>query len=86
VWRLYTGVLHCVFDQILNLQIALPVYHPKQKPRRVGDHRQINPCRQFPLQVNLFKKRRHLGSETISYLVHAEAKAEFRIRIRFDLH
>jgi hypothetical protein len=24
VWRAYTGVIHCVVDQIPNLQIALP--------------------------------------------------------------
>jgi hypothetical protein len=48
-------------------KIALP---PKQKPRRGGAFRQINTCRQIPLQVN-FKKSRHLGLESISYLVHA---------------
>jgi hypothetical protein len=28
------------------------VYHPKRKPRGEGGLRQINPCRQFPLQFN----------------------------------
>jgi hypothetical protein len=36
------------------------LYHPKQKHRRGGGLRQINTCRQVPLQVN-FLKSRHLG-------------------------
>ncbi len=42
----------------------------KQKPRRGGGLRQINTCRQVPLQ---FKKSRHLGLESISYLVRDAA-------------
>ncbi len=37
VWRAYTGVIHCVFDQIPNLQIGLP---PQTK--RGWGLRQIN--------------------------------------------
>ncbi len=45
------------------------LYHSKQKPRRWGGLRWINTCCRVPLQVN-YKKRRYLGLESISYLVH----------------
>jgi hypothetical protein len=37
------------------------------------EFRQINACRQVPLQVN-FKKIRHLGLESISYFVYDEPR------------
>ncbi len=43
----YLQELHILVDQIPNL--ALP---PQKKPRRGGDLRQINTCRQVPLQVS----------------------------------
>ncbi len=46
VWRASTGVIHCVFDQIPNLQM---LYHPKQKPRSGGDLSQMNTCQQVIL-------------------------------------
>ncbi len=45
------------------------LYHPKLKPRRGGRLRQINTCRHVPLQT-IFKKSRHLGLESIRFLVH----------------
>jgi hypothetical protein len=57
------GVLSCVGDHILQEFNTLFLtkfsaykflYHPKQKPRREGDLRQINTCRKVPLQVNFF--------------------------------
>jgi hypothetical protein len=69
VWRAYTGAIHCVFDQIRNLQNCFTT--PKQKPRRGGGLRQLNTCRQVPLQV-YFKKSQHLGLESISYFVHGQ--------------
>ncbi len=49
------GVIHCVFDQIPNLQIALP---PQTKPRRGGGFfRQINTCHYW----SIFKKSLLLG-------------------------
>jgi hypothetical protein len=54
VWRAYKGIIHCVFDQIPNLQNCFPT--PKQKARRRGGFRQINTCRQVPLQVNFSEK------------------------------
>jgi hypothetical protein len=53
VWRASTGVIHYVFDQIEPTKL---LYHPKQKPRRGGGLRQINTCRQIPLQVNFLEK------------------------------
>jgi hypothetical protein len=46
VWRAYTntGVIHCVFDLIPDSTKLL--YHPP------GGNKQINTCRQVPLQVN----------------------------------
>ncbi len=55
MWRAYTGVIHCVFDQIPNLQIALP---PQTKLRgREG----LRHPPQSPFTGNFLKKRRHLG-------------------------
>ncbi len=55
MWRAYKEVIHCVFDQIQNLQNCFTTQ------RRGGGLRQINTCRQVPLLVNIFKKNRHLG-------------------------
>ncbi len=54
------------------------LYYPKQKPRRREGLRQINTCSQIPLQV-IFKKSRHLGLESISYLVHGLNRSKSRI-------
>jgi hypothetical protein len=57
-------VLSCVGDHILQEFNTLfltrfgtykLLYHHKQRPRRGGGLRQINPCRKVPLQVNLFR-------------------------------
>ncbi len=71
VWRAFTGLIHWVFDQIPNLQNC---FTTPNKTRRGRGLRQINTCRQVPLQVN-FKKSQHLGLESIFFLlvsVHAE--------------
>ncbi len=68
MWRAYTGVIHCVFGQILNQQIfALP---PQTKRRRGGGLRQINTCRKLPLLVNFFKKPTFRVWCLYRYLVH----------------
>jgi hypothetical protein len=67
VWRSYTRVIHCVFDQIPSLQNCFTA--PNKKPWRGGGLRQISTCHQVHLQVN-FKKSGHLGFESISYFVH----------------
>jgi hypothetical protein len=41
--HIHTGVIHCLFDKIPNLQIALP---PQTKPRRGGG------LKHLPLLVN----------------------------------
>jgi hypothetical protein len=46
VWRAYKGVIHCVFDQIPNLQ----------KPRRGGGSRQINTLPPGPFTGKFFRK------------------------------
>ncbi len=82
VWRAYTGVIHCVFDQIPNLQNRFtPPPPPQQKPRLGGGLRQIKTCRQDTSQVN-FKENRHLGLESISYLVHVLSQLEGRGQAR----
>jgi hypothetical protein len=45
----HTGVIHCAFDQIPNLQNCFT--NPNQKSRRGGGLRQINTCSQVPLLV-----------------------------------
>jgi hypothetical protein len=50
VWRAYTRVIHCVFDQLSNLQNC---------PRGPQTDT-VNTCRKVTLPVN-FKKSRHLG-------------------------
>ena len=71
MWRAYRGVIHGVFDQIPNLQNCFTT--PNQKPRKGGDLRQINICRQVKSLCRWnFKKSRHLGLESISYFVHGK--------------
>ncbi len=70
VWRAYTGVIHCVFDQIPNLQNCFTT--PNKNLGGKGGFRQVNTFRQVHLQV-IFKKSRHLGLESLSYLVHGLA-------------
>ncbi len=41
--------------------------HPKQKPRRGGGLRQINTCREVPLQVNIYKWR-HFALPSMSLI------------------
>ncbi len=57
VWRASTGVLHSVLDQTKPTKLF---YHPNKNLGGEGGLRQINTCRQIPLQVN-FKERRPLG-------------------------
>ncbi len=71
------------FDQGRNLHTKF-LYHPKQKPRRGGGLRQINTCPQVPLQVNFQEKSRHLGLESISYMVHVYSQSG--LEPRADLH
>ncbi len=40
MWRPYTGVIHCVFDQNPNLQNC--IINPKENPRRGGGLGHIN--------------------------------------------
>jgi hypothetical protein len=58
VWKAYTGVIHCVFEQIPKL-----VQNCFTTP---GSLRQINTCRQVPLQ----EKPTFRGCCLYSYLVH----------------
>jgi hypothetical protein len=46
--------IHCVFDQIPNLQNCFTT--PKQKPRRGGGLRWINTCRQRPFTGQFLRK------------------------------
>jgi hypothetical protein len=55
VWRAYTGVVNCVFDQI---PIAFP---PQTKPRRGGGLRGDKHLPPSTFKGQLFKKSRQLG-------------------------
>jgi hypothetical protein len=65
VVRASTGVIHCILDQIPNLQNCFT--NPKQKPRRGGGLYMTDK------HLSIFKKSRHLGLESISNLVHVSA-------------
>jgi hypothetical protein len=69
VWRVYTGVTHCVFDQIPNLQNCFTTTNKNLGRERASDR--LTPAA-MSLYKSIFKKSRHLGLESISYLVHAE--------------
>ncbi len=56
MWRAYTGLIHCVFDQI-PIPTKL-LYHLQTKPERGGVLRHLPPS---PCTVNFFRKSRHLG-------------------------
>jgi hypothetical protein len=47
VWRASTGVIHCVFDQIPNLQNCFTTPN-----KNLGGDRAPDKCRQVPLQLN----------------------------------
>ncbi len=51
MWRAYTGVIHCVFGQIPNLQICFIT--PKEGAS--------DTCRQVPLLVNFSEKPTFIG-------------------------
>ncbi len=54
MWRAYTGVIHCVFDQIPNLQNCFIAPHKAQEGRGL---RHLPPSPYW----SIFKKSRHLG-------------------------
>jgi hypothetical protein len=70
VWRASTEVIHWVFDQIPNLQNFFTTPNKNLGGEGASD-------RQTPVTKSLyrtiFKKSRHLGLESISYLVHGGA-------------
>ncbi len=68
IYRSYTL---SVFDQIMNLQNCFTT--PKQKPTRGEGLRQINTCRQVPLQVNS-KKSRHSGLDVLLKMSNSSNK------------
>ncbi len=72
MWSAYTGVIHCVFDQILNLQNCFIT---------PGGLRQINTCRQVPLQVIFKEKPTFRVRRLCSYLVHVITYVPARRRI-----
>jgi hypothetical protein len=72
VWTAYTGVIHCVFDQIPKKLL----YHPQTKTlegRGTQTDKHLPPR---PLQ-DIFKKSHHLGLESISYFVHGLTAGSF---------
>jgi hypothetical protein len=62
LWRASTAVVHCIFDQIPNLQNCLTT------PRLTPAAKAL--CR------SIYKKSRHLGLESISYLVYGPGYVE----------
>ncbi len=58
MWRAYTGVVHCVFDQISNLQNCFTT--PNKNLVGEGALRLITPVAKS-LYRSIFKKRRPLG-------------------------
>jgi hypothetical protein len=68
VWRASTGIMHCVFDQIPNLQNCIST--PKKNLGGEGaSDRETSAAKS--LSRKIFKKSRHLGLESVNYLVHA---------------
>jgi hypothetical protein len=63
----YIGVIHCVFDQIPNLQNCFATPKKNLGEERASDRK--TPAAKS-LYRSIFKKGRHLGLEPISYLVH----------------
>jgi hypothetical protein len=51
VWRASTGVIHCVFDQIPNLQNCFTAPN-----KNLGGEGASDTCRRIPLQVNFYEK------------------------------
>ncbi len=60
--------IHCVFDQIPNLQNCFSTLN--KKPRRGGGLKQINICRQDPIQVNFKGKPTFTVWCLYRYFVH----------------
>jgi hypothetical protein len=56
VWRVPTGVIHCVFDQIPDSKPTKLLYHPKQKPRKGGGLRQIKKLPPNPFTGHFSRK------------------------------
>ncbi len=56
MWRAYTGVIHCVFDQIPNLQNCFTTHSKQNLGGGVG----LRPAAQS-LYWSIFKKSQHLG-------------------------
>jgi hypothetical protein len=58
VWRAYTGVIHCVFDQIPNLQNCFTTTNNNLGGEEASNRciKQINNCRQVPLLLNFKEK------------------------------
>ncbi len=69
MWRAYSGVIHSVIYQIPNLQNCFTT--PDIKPWGGGGLIQITPAARS-LYRSIFKKSRHIGTESISYLVHGK--------------
>ncbi len=68
VWRAYTGVIQCVFDQVPNLQNC---FITSNKNLGGEGHQTDKYLPQSPFTGKFFKKSRHLGLESVSYFVHA---------------
>ncbi len=56
MWRAYTGVIHCAFDKIPNLQNCCTAPDKTKEGEGASDT-----CRQVSLSWSICKKSRHLG-------------------------
>jgi hypothetical protein len=59
VWRAYTGVIHCVFAQIPNLQNCFTIPNKNQVGEGASDR--YSPQTDKYLYWSIFEKSRHLG-------------------------
>ncbi len=70
MWRIFTRVIQCEFDQIPNLKNCITT--PNKNLGGEGGLRQINTCRHVPLLVNFFEKLGFGVWCLYRYLVHGK--------------